>query len=721
MRGGDELRLRLVFVVGSLVLLLLVGRGAQLCLVRHAELKQAAENQQTQVLEIPPQRGPLLDRCGRTLACTLENPSLTLHLTPEADRWGALEAFLQAGACTEERAREIALSKTAGFFWLNRKWVSWETLERLREALPGLRSLPEMKRFYPSGPLAHQTLGLVGTDGHGLSGLEWRFDTWLSGRPGRVLQFVTGCGRPDDAPPAQVLEEPVPGGGLVLTIDARVQEIARHRLCEGMARTEAQEGFVIVLDPWTGRILALACQPSLDPLLPGRIPSERLRVNCIMDQYEPGSVYKIVALSAGLDAGLVSPGDTIDCCNGVRRVGGCPIHDMRKFGRITVAEILIYSSNIGAGLIAEKCGWERFCGMAQAFGFGLATGVELGGEAAGRVPHPLRETWSARSLATCAYGQEVACTGLQLALAFAAIANGGILMKPLLVNALLDPDGRTAERFAPQVVRRVISRETAQTMRGLLRRVVTEGTGRAAEVADCAPAGKSGTAQVFDPQTGVYSRRDHILSFVGFAPYDDPGCVCLVSLRTESKLHAGEAAAPVFRDIVRDLMWIMEGPGWDSAPIADPAEAPVLIPDVRGLEAEAARQVIRRVGLRPVLEGSGGRVTGVTPAPYGFLSPGGVVRLFLGGCDSRASVKVPDLRGLSLRRAVVLLTEAGLSVAVWGSGWVTQQTPAAGAEVEAGRVCKLGASPEGSRARREAVRRRDLACGTATTAQPRSR
>ncbi|MBD3236263.1 MAG: PASTA domain-containing protein [Candidatus Eisenbacteria bacterium] len=708
-RDGDR-RLAVFLGLVALGFLVLIARAAQFAILEHSELERIARAQQTDQVDLPAKRGPILDRHGRTLSCTLENPSLAVRLSDPQERRRILEASLRAGACTPARARALAGERNAGFAWVNRRWVSEQALQRLPAGLAGLEQHSELKRFYPAGAVAPQLLGLVGTDGVGLSGLEWQYQEHLAGRPGRLLQFVTGGGRPQNAPPARVLEPPRDGGGLLLTIDQQIQEIVRHRLRQGAAAAEAREAFAIVLDPVGGEIRALVELPEFDPLCAEALDPARLHLGAVMDQYEPGSVLKIVPFCAAFESGLVTPADTFYCHEGERCVHGCCIRDLHPYGFLTVAEILIKSSNIGAGRLAECCGWQRVCAMAQSLGFGTPTGIAFGGEASGHLPHPLRKGWSERSLITMAYGQEIAATGVQVAAAFAAIANGGRLMRPRLVSAFLDAGGEIERRTRPEMIRRALSPETAETMRLLLRDVVAHGTGRAAEVPHCPPAGKTGTAQWVDPETGTYSPDEHLLSFAGFAPHDDPRCVCLVMLRTRADVQAGGAAAPIFGRIIEDLTWILQRDRWARTPLAQAVERPIVVPDVRGLRAEAARQALRRNDLIPVLEGPGDCVTACRPAAYALVQPGSVIKLRLGDDLERGTVQVPDVKGLSLRQAIALLAAADLEVAAEGGGWVVQQHPAAGTRVAGGTRCRLRADAAASQARADALRRRELVC-----------
>ncbi|MCK4304324.1 MAG: hypothetical protein KAY24_08815, partial [Candidatus Eisenbacteria sp.] len=281
---GSRTRLKLLLGLSSSLLLLLLARGAYLTLFQHPEISTFVHRQQTDPIEEPGVRGPILDRTGRTLACTLENPSVAVRLNKESDQRRLLGSLVEAGVCSEERSRKVARSGGRGFFWLYRSWISSDVLDRVPTTWHEVEIVPEAKRFYPSGIVAPALVGIVGQEGHGLSGLEWRYDKWLSGRPGRTLQFVTGGGYLDNAPPPMILEEPEPGGGLQLTIDSRMQMIARHRLREGMQRVEALTGFVILMDPWTGEVLAMCEEPSFDPLDDASVVTEQLKAHPVSDQ-----------------------------------------------------------------------------------------------------------------------------------------------------------------------------------------------------------------------------------------------------------------------------------------------------------------------------------------------------------------------------------------------------------------------------------------------------
>lgn len=728
--SSGVLRIRLILVLSMTAMcwLFLLGRGAWISLFCHAELAAEAHRQQSSDIEIVGQRGTIYDRTGKALVCTIPNPSLAVQLSTATDRQALRELLVQNRICSREKSAELCAADRDGFTWITRRWVPTATIEAMREAMseamreamsdamrdamPCLIERTEMKRFYPAAVAAPELLGIAGLDGSGLSGLEYTFDQLLRGTPGKMLQFNTGGGSCANAPPSQILEAPAPGGALVLTIDTRMQEIARHRLQQGMAAVDGIEGSVILLDPWTGEILAMVEAPTFDPLSCESINVEDLRISNVATQFEPGSTFKIVPVAAALEAGVLAPDDTLHCGNGVRIAGRDRIRDHRKFGIATVTEIISGSSNIGAGKIAERVGFTDVNRMAQALGFGHPTGITLPGEAKGYIPHPLSKGWSDRSLITMAYGQEVSCTALQMALAYGAIANGGLLMKPQIVMATLDGKGKVINNSEPEVVRRAMSRETAATVATMLRQVVVDGTGTLAEVPEFPTAGKTGTAQVYDLEARRYDPDEHVLSFVGFAPYEDAKVVCAVSIKCREDLHASDVAVPVFAQILGDLVCYFDELPERSFSVSQELVERISLPDVRGLGADAARRIMHRYGLVPVFENRGDRVAEMLPPARRVVRRGEIITLKLDGGIAVATVAMPTLTGLSLRRAATLLVEADLAFAPSGSGWIIRQDPVAGTEVDRKSLVRVWASPEISRARCDATGRNDIACQT---------
>ncbi len=672
----------LLAALGLAASVILVGRAFDLCVLEHERLRERARRQQTLLVEMPGKRGRILDRWGGVLATSVVDPVVELDpASPDFAR--ARRLLVRMGLLSREEARRMANRRRVTLF--RRTPVP----KQVSDALSGLESarlIPVLKRFYPHGSLCAHTLGLVGAEGKGLSGLEYTFDSWLAGTPGVSRRYRTASGGTVKARAPEVLRRPRDGGSVRLTIDKRIQAVVEHHLCRAAEQYDASWGFALVLEPSTGDVLALASVPGFDPMAPGPIEEDYLAVPPVAWLFEPGSTFKVVPFVAALEAGAISLSDSLDCGDGVRLVGGCRIHDAHPCGRITAEDVLVRSSNIGAGLVAEAAGWESVLGTARRMGFGNTTGIGLPGESAGDLPHPLGEGWSERSLATVAYGQEISCTALQLAAAYCAIANDGVLMRPRLVDCLIDAAGREVYQFPAAPVRRAMRVETARRMRRLLREVVLRGTGRAAEVVGLEPAGKTGTAQVYDAEQRHYSRDEHVLSFVGLAPWEHPSIVCLVGLRTEVRKEAGAVAAPLFASILEDLRPFLDPVALRVVEPGEPTPG-VLLPSLEGMAAAQARRLLLSLGLMPVLEGTGDFASGTWPPPLSRLREGSVVRVRLG--YGEAQRVVPDVRGLPLTEAARVLLDAGFRVDTHGFGWVMRQDPPPLALSEPGALCTV--------------------------------
>jgi membrane peptidoglycan carboxypeptidase len=412
-----------------------------------------------------------------------------------------------------------------------------------------------------------------------------------------------------------------------------------------------------------------------------------LRNWAVNEAYEPGSTYKLVAFAAALESGLVTPDDWIDCHNGRRRVPGGVIHDHERHQMLRVWEVLAHSSNIGTGIIAELVGAEGFYDMERRLGFGVTTGVEISGEGRGRIPEP--STWSKRSLVTQAFGQEVSCTALQLAAAYGAVANGGLLMRPYLVREVRRQDGTILERREPEIVRRALRPQTARALREMMRLVITEGTGKNAEVEGRLPAGKTGTSQKFITDEGHYSSEHYIASFAGFAPYESPQWVCVVVLEEpRASIWGGSVAAPVFSKIINDVAQLeVRATEHPCARLRWPApekERPALVPRIRGLATSLARRLVKQEGLFPCLEGRGAWVVSSSPEGGSLCRQGDVVRIYVSDePDSLGNLPgLPDFHGLALRDAVRRARWHDLSLDLQGSGWVVEQDPMPGTPIE---------------------------------------
>ena len=655
-----RLRIMLLALFASLWGLVVVVRLVSLqVLERPFYLKQSArQSERTVTLEA--RRGAILDRAGRPLAVSVDADSI--YAVPQDVTDPARTATALARALDGDAAgrREVLahLQKNRAFVWIKRK-VSPGAARAVRDLqLDGIGFLSESRRYYPKRELASQVLGYVGLDNQGMSGVEYTFEEALKGRKETVVVTTDARRRP-----VGHTEKPSTEGlNVVLALDETIQHVAERELDRAMAESQSMAGIVLVVEPFTGEVLAMANRPTFNPNRFASYPAARWKNRAVTDAYEPGSIFKLVTAAAGIQERVVEPHEVLDCGRGTIEIAGVTINDHAVYDKLTFAQAVAKSSDIGMIRVAQRLGREQFARYMREFGFGAATGVDLPGESAGLLRPTSR--WSALSLASLSFGQEVGVTALQMAMATAAVANGGYLMKPLVLRSVLDRDGRVVKEAKPLVVRRVLQPETASTLTEILKSVVREGTGKRAAVPGYVVAGKTGTAQKVDA-TGRYSMIDHVASFVGFVPASRPALVILVSLDTPRGQHneGGEVAAPVFARVAEQALRHLAVPSDDQD---------------RVIRAAPVRpQSVIRAAYRPASSGEG--------AP---------TALALGPRSPEADPRVmPDLRGVSAREAALAAARRGLIAELKGSGRVVEQSPEAGAEVEPGQNCVLRLSP----------------------------
>jgi cell division protein FtsI (penicillin-binding protein 3) len=647
---ASRYRTRALVLTGCLLLLLgaIVVRLGYLQILRHDELTRLAERQHSKTIPLRPERGPILDRNGYALAVSAAVESvyaLPGRIYDRAAVAAALAPYLG------ERAQDIEqrLASDRQFVWVKVK-VPPPTAEAIRaHRLPGIGTVPEALRFYPSRELAAHVLGFVGRDDRGLEGVELAHDKSLAGEAGLALVERDALGREMTGQPT-ILKAPTPGTGIVLTLDATVQYLAERELEAAWRTTGAKGGMVLAMDPRTGEILAMAMRPTFNPNAYQITTAEQWRNRAVTDPFEPGSTFKAILAAAALEERVVRPGDRFYGEQGAITIANRRIRDWKKHGWLTFQQVIQYSSNVGAIKVGLQVGRERYYRHVTAFGFGSLTGVGLPGESRGQLRAP--ERWSGLSLASISIGQEVSVTGVQLLGAFGALANGGRLMRPHVVRAVLDRNGKEVRRTEPQTVRQVISPQTAATLSDILTSVVAEGTGHKAAIQGYPVAGKTGTAQKADPVTHVYSRKPGVLSFIGFVPSNAPRLVILALLdEPKHAVWGSEAAAPIFAAVAAPVLRHL-----DVAPTeAVPAMQIVRVPD-----REAEREPVGEPG------------TGSPP-------------------DGEAVM--PDLTGKSLRQALAVLGALNVDVAVEGRGVVVRQTPLPGTPLAAGVSCRLELAP----------------------------
>jgi cell division protein FtsI (penicillin-binding protein 3) len=633
----------------------LVARLAWLQVVRHHELTAAAERQYAKTVTIHPRRGPILDRNGNTLAASTPAESLAAQPRRIADP-GAVAHRLAPILGEREADLRRHLASDRSFVWLRRRLSPGAAAAVRALGEPGLDLAPEAMRFYPNRELAAHVLGFEGVDGTGLEGIERAWDSHLGGASGRAIVERDALGREVTAMPV-VIKAPTPGAGVSLTLDTTIQYLAERELDLAYRRTAARAAMAIIMDPRTGEILALAVRPTFNPNSFAQATAREWRNRAVTDPFEPGSTFKIILAAAALETGVIKPTDLVFGGNGSITVAATTIRDWKRYGWLTFAQVLERSSNVGAIRVGLELGRDRYYRYISDFGFGSATGVGLPGESRGVLHAPRR--WSGLSLATLSIGQEISVTALQLVDAVAAVANGGQLLQPQIVRAVLDADGREVRGFAPHVVRQVIAPDTARTLTELLVNVVERGTGHLAAIPGYAVAGKTGTAQKLDPATGRYSHAPGVLSFVGFAPADDPRFVMLVLLDEPTNERWGsEAAAPVFSAIGAEVLRYLGVAPRNTPPVQLVAAG--VDQDRAGPRDEPGRGVAAGPGERPAeAEGSA----------------------------------MPNLTGKTLRQALDLLAARRVEVEVRGRGVVVGQAPAAGTALGSSAVARLELAP----------------------------
>lgn len=626
-RRPSTLRLRLA---GGLLLALLLAvavRAVHLQAFEGAKLARMAEKQHLQELTVVPKRGSIVSRNGQPLAISIEAQSV--YVRPQRMSAAADAAPEIARALDLER-REVLRKVTSDkpFVWLKRQ-VKPREAERVKALdLEGVGLHQETRRYYPQGRLAGQALGPVGRDAQGLEGIEQSYDRYIRGRTRSSLVERDARGRRMLVAGVDDLQIR-PGAEVRLTLDTTLQHLAEKHLEAAVKRFRAKGGAVVMVDPFTGAVLALASYPFFDPNQFRSQDRDRWRIRAVTDTYEPGSVFKAVLAAAALEDGVAAPEDPIFCELGRYRYAGRTIHDFKEYGWLSFAQVIHLSSNIGVAKVAHNLGKARYHRYIRRFGFGRKTGIDLPGEVSGSVrPH---RQWYAIDLAAASFGQSIAVTPMQMVMAFSAIANGGLLLKPYVVERVSGEDGQVLLRNGRKVVRRVVSRATARTVADMLKGVVAEGgTGAGAALAGFQAAGKTGTSQKADTVNGGYSKTRRVASFVGFAPADRPRFVLLTLVdEPTTSVYGGVVAAPLFRRIAGPALHAMGAA--PSRPLPPPA--------LPGKDGGVLR--VSRTEPRGRKKGRGD-------------GPGSLV-------------------GLSMREAVARAKDLGFSVVLQGHGYVVEQ------------------------------------------------
>jgi cell division protein FtsI (penicillin-binding protein 3) len=547
---------RLRWLQGTLAAwaLVVVGRLVQVQAVEHRVWEAESARQREHTLEVEEPRGDIRSRDGRLLAGSVERVAVWANPRKiPRENWEAAAAGLAPLTGRSRQDILASLREHNGFFYLAKDLDPQVTEVVGKLHLRGVGTLRTERRVYPHGSLAGPTVGFVNADGNGQAGLEAFYDRTLRGVPSLYRELRDGKIYPTKLD-LRLESAGRPGQSLVLALDCRVQQVVEEELGRSIAEIGAKGASAVVMNPSNGELLAIASLPSYDPGNLGQVQAEQRRNRAVEDALEPGSTFKPIVVAAAMTAGVLDPWEMVDCSGGGVQVANVFIHDHARYGLLPVRELLAKSSNAGAIRIAHRLSAAQLDTMIRELGFGQATRVELPGETRGIYRSPQR--WSALSRASLALGQEISTTPLQLAQAYAAIANGGLLVHPTLVVETCDRSGRVLTPYRPQPGTRVLPASVASSLATLLEAVVEDGTGKAADVPGYRVAGKTGTAQ--RASGGSYAAGRHVAWFVGFLPMPDPSLVIVVCVdEPSSNYWASEVAAPVFGRIAARIVTLL--------------------------------------------------------------------------------------------------------------------------------------------------------------------
>jgi cell division protein FtsI (penicillin-binding protein 3) len=641
-----------VGVVALIWMAAVLARLSYLQLFCYGEYFARAQHQQRHVFEISPKRGTIYDRKGRELAISI--PMDSVFADPADVKDASLVARLLSRVLSippEEIETKIREARTPVRL---AKKLSPEIVQRIDDMnLKGIFFQKENRRVYPQRKSLAHALGYVDVDEKGIGGIEYVFDKQIRGKPGRMMVMSDGKRRWYDRSEAAA----DPGASVVLTVDETIQFIAEKELERGMDETHSKHGTVVIQDPNTGELLALANFPAFDPNDAGSY-SDDVRMNrAVTAAYEPGSTFKVITMTGAIENQVTDPDKLVDCQMGSILLAGRLIHDWHPFGILSVRDVLANSSDVGSIKVALELGAPRFYDTIRSFGIGQLTGIELPGENRGKL-RPV-ENWNPSAIGSVAIGQEVSVTPVQIISAISAVANGGTLYKPRVVKEI---DGGTASgplsRPAPQ---QATDAQTAATVRGMMETVVLSGTGKLAHLNGYTAAGKSGTAQEIDPDTGRYSPNKYMASFVGFAPVNEPAVTILIVFDSPvGAHHGGEIGGPVFKRIAEQVLAYLDVP--PDVPVPSDLETAKNIQHARAPEEDLS-DVINETRFKAAAEQPDG-------------SSGATVVL-----SDENAVIVPDLAGETVRSVTEDCSRLGLVPSLIGSGLALEQLPEAGTRV----------------------------------------
>lgn len=656
-----RLRWPILWTLAAVWMAAILGRLTYLQLFQYSDYFTRAQRQQQRVFEISPKRGTIYDRKGRELAVSLPMDSVFADPAEVSDPSVVAELLGRAlNLPAEDLETKIRAAHTPVRL---AKKLSPEIVQRIDDMnLRGVFFQKENRRVYPQRELAAHVLGFVDVDEKGLGGIEYSLDKAIRGRPGKMMVMADGKRRQYDRSESA----PDPGGSITLTIDETIQYIAEKELAQGIAETHAKHGTVVVQDPVTGELLAVANWPPFDPNSAGDYPDDTRMDRAVSAAYEPGSVFKVLTMTGAIEHHLTNPNELIDCQMGTILVAGRLIHDWHRFGVLTVRQILENSSDVGTIKVALRLGAPRLYDTARTFGLGQVTGIDLPGENRGLL-RPV-SNWTPSSIGSIAMGQEVSVTPIQIVSAISAVANGGTYNHPTIVRDI--QSNRPVPGIGTADPHRATDEQTAATVREMMEGVMTEGTGKLSQLSGYTSGGKSGTAQKIDPATGRYSANEYNSSFAGFAPVNNPAVAIIVVLDSPvGEHHGGMVGGPIFKRVAQQVLTYL------GVPHDVPAPSDYLQMAKNTRRTQPATQAPQRhtddserASFAAAVERAATSRQPLKTAAFG----------------NTASVVVPSLAGQSVRAVIEACSKAGLEALLIGEGVAIEQFPSAGSTVDAG-------------------------------------
>jgi len=674
----SSFRTRLLIVAGFATIWTgaALGRLAYLQLFRYTEYYSRAQHQQRLIVDVGARRSDIFDRNLNPLAMSVPVDSAFAVPSEIAEPQMVSRLIGEVlGVAPEEIAARIVASHS--FAWVARKLPPEKAQRIAAMNLRGIYFQREGERFYPKRELAAHVLGYVDIDEKGLGGIEYSLDAPIRSKPGKMLILTDARRRWYDSSD----KAPETGSSVVLTLDENIQYIAEKELNQAIHDTQAKSGTVIVENPTTGELLAMANWPTFNPNAAKDSTPESRMNRAASALYEPGSVFKIVTLSAAIDQGITNPDEVIDCQHGAIVIAGHRIRDHKAYGKLTVSQVLANSSDVGAIKIGLRLGAPKFYDYIRAFGFGQPTGVDLPGEGRGMLRR--LQNWTPVSVGSISMGQEIGVTPMQITSAVSVVANGGLLVRPHVVRAMRRGTQISESPEAPS--RRVIRETTAASMRRMMEGVVLNGTGKYAKLDGYTSAGKTGTAQKFDIATGHYSAHQLIASFVGFAPINTPAITVYVQLDSPVGPHeGGMVAAPVFKRVAQQVLAYLDVPH----------DIPVSLDARSASRARASAQTLADVSDFDPQQTDFSAAAGNSSAASNSLAAANPAKGSSEAIpaaeeqtvelDEGSGIPVPQLQGKTVREVTEQCMKLGLSPVLVGTGIATAQSPEPGTTIRRG-------------------------------------